>query len=424
MVVRREWLARAPWIVLLAFLVGSNRWMTWAAGIRYTAANDVLVYQTIASAAPSLPTSRLGSAYTERFVIHYLLGTIAKAIGAPLPVVYWLAWGFFLALIAIVIHLILSSLRLSAISYWLCMAALLLSPFIFRLYALVPGMIQDVLFMLGLSIVLLGLTRVNGSLVCIGLMIAVLARQTALPAALPIALWTFLGAGWRDRPMIKRALWTAAVTLTPFLVYAVVTAIARPFTFSFEPQIPQDTILPLLIRLPDHALDLVVHVLRIASPLLVTSTLLITSCILLWWSRRTTVPFEFWTSLLIAASVIGQPLLISSSFPGFERNESRISALGLPALVVALAFALQRLEGASANAFPKWVLVLIFCLIGVASLHPIFSIVGFGSTGRFFVLEACASTALASLLVATHVSAASASRSSFDRVRSSKVEPW
>ena len=66
-------------------------------------------------------------------------------------------------------------------------------------------------------------------------------------------------------------------------------------------------------------------------------------------------PVEFWCAVLIGASIIAQPLIISPHFPGFEANEQRLSALGLLPLCVALAYLLRDAEPSLRTA-PGWAL--------------------------------------------------------------------
>ena len=135
------------------------------------------------------------------------------------------------------------------------------------------------------------------------------------------------GTGWRDRPLARRIVSSTAVVLVAGGLYAAVSAISRPFSDGFQPEFPRDTILPLLGSLPGTFPKLAAHVLKVEVPLLMSSFVLLIVIAAFGISRRrlAVLPLEFWTFLLIAAAVVGQPLLISPDFPGLLSNEQRLS---------------------------------------------------------------------------------------------------
>ena len=111
-------------------------------------------------------------------------------------------------------------------------------------------------------------------------------------------------------------------------------------------------------------------------------------------------PVEFWCAVLIGASIIVQPLVISPHFPGFEANEQRLTALGLlPPLRRARLPASRRGELRCGRARPgRWARARPRSL--AASLHDKFTVVGPQGNGQFVALELLAAAVLGGSLAA------------------------
>ncbi|MDP8927704.1 MAG: hypothetical protein M3O70_03765 [Actinomycetota bacterium] len=108
-------------------------------------------YELLAASAPSFPSEPVGSAFSQRFAVHYATGLVSDLSGVRVTVAYWAVWGTCLALILLLMHVLLSRLRLSLFAYGLCAALVILNAFALRPYAIVPGMVQDLVFILGLA---------------------------------------------------------------------------------------------------------------------------------------------------------------------------------------------------------------------------------------------------------------------------------
>jgi hypothetical protein len=197
----------------------------------------------------------------------------------------------------------------------------------------------------------------------------------------------------------RRLLQIAVAVGTVLVVYAAVKASITSFTYSFAPSIPSDTVIPFAGH-PGTASAFATHLARIAAPLVLWTGALIGALIGLWRAGgRFRPPAEFWCAVLIGASIIVQPLIISPHFPGFEANEQRLSALGLLPLCVALAY-LLRDAGASLNEAPSWSLLTGAAALLAGSLHDRYTVVGPQGNGQFIALELLAAVALACTLIA------------------------
>jgi hypothetical protein len=287
-------------------------------------------------------------------------------------------------------------LRLGASATLLCVGLFALNPYVFRGDAIAPGPVDEA-FATGMAIVLWGLVAVRFAGVLAGSVVAILGRQSALLAIPASAVWLWAGEGWRSRPARERAIRALLPIGVVLVLYGVIKLSITSFTYSFAPSIPGDTVIP-VIGHPGSASALATHLARIAAPLVLWAGAVAgVFGGLVLAGARVRPPVEFWCALLIAASIIVQPLVISPHFPGFEANEQRLTALGLFPLCVGLAYLLRDATTSSRTA-PVWALVAGAGALGAASLHDKFTVVGPQGNGQFIALQLLAAAVLGASL--------------------------
>jgi hypothetical protein len=383
-------------LAMLAFGAATNQWYGWDQGIRATEALDTETYATIASAAPGFPDTEIGSAFTERFAVPWVLGSAGEVLGlgphTPFRVMFAL---FALVTVGLMVD-ICRRLGLGVPGTLLCVGLFALNPYVLRGDAIAPGPVDEA-FVIGTAIVIWGLVAVRFRGVLAGAAVSILSRQSALLAVPAAGVWLFAGAGWRSRPTRERLVAAAIPVALVLLLYGAIKLAIPSFTYSFAPSIPGDTVIP-VIGHPGGPAALATHLARIAAPLVVWAGAVAGVLAALWWSGgRPRPPVEFWCALLIGASIIVQPLIISPHFPGFEANEQRLTALGLFPLCVALAYLLRDLEPMTV---PVWALVAGATALMAASLHDRFTIIGPQTNGQFVALELLAAVALGATMAA------------------------
>jgi hypothetical protein len=386
----RSWL---PTIVVAvsvtAWFLGTQRWLTWDAGVRYLGEGDVLSYQVMAEAAPKLPSVTLGSAYTARFPVHYAIGLLARLTPLTVHETYGVGVAVCIGAIAWTAWLILGELAVPRPWRAVAVSLLCLDPYSFRYYVMAPGMVADLVFVTGLGLSILALLRRRPGLLLVGAVIASAARQTALVALPVMALWMLLeGRGKPRQPRWR--LVAAVVAVLPVVVWAMVSVVVHPFTKPFGPRIPQDTILPLLQQLPQSLPGLGTHVLRVAIPFVLPLVVLGVVTVR-DWRRGPRKRLHFWGLMALSAAIVIQPLGIGDTFPGFAYNEPRLSAIGLLPFVLALGV---RLSTIRFRLTPGWGTV-VATAIALASLHHVYTTVGPKSLAQFLVIQLVAAAAVA-----------------------------
>lgn len=127
-------------LAIAAVFAVTTRWLGWEEAIDLLGAGDAYSYQVMSAAAPGLPDTRIGSAYTDRYLPHWLIGAVAKGMALPLTSVYRLGWAAGFVGVLGVIHAILRTLDLPRWPRRLCLALVALNPYALRFYALAPGL--------------------------------------------------------------------------------------------------------------------------------------------------------------------------------------------------------------------------------------------------------------------------------------------
>lgn len=342
---------------------------------------DSVHYREMAAAAPDLPAHAIGSAYTGRFVPHYLVGLLADVSGLSLSEAYVV--GLTVVLVALIVTISALVVPASITAYVLYVGILVSSPYFIRPYIADPASFQDLVFVLGTAVCLFGLLRRRSGFVIGGLIVAILGRQTALLTAPVAAMWVMVDPPWRGASTRRRWLTaTGAVAVVAVLQQAVV-ATAAPFTVHFEPHIPDDTVLTRLDELPDVSGELVAHAARTFIPLAITLAVIIAG-IAVHRARSMPIRWAVWGSLLMAAAIVVQPLAIDPAFPGFASNEQRLSALALVPLAVTAGLLLAPLRLRPVSAVMPYALIALLVL---ASLHHTLSRVGPPDVATFVVLQ-------------------------------------
>jgi hypothetical protein len=396
----------------LALLVcATNRWMSWSGGIDYLTARDVGDYETIARAAPGLPSTDMPAHHAARFPVHWALGTVSALSGIPLHTTYRLALAAVVVLTLVVLHATLAP-RLGPGAYAVVLAVFVLNPYALRYDMLVPGMVADATFVLGITLALFGLIRHRAWAVVAGMALAATARETALVVAPVVAVWVLLAPGWRATPGRSRAALAGGVVVLVAGIVVTCGAVAKGFSAPALPGVFDSRAAVRGYSLPrvspatvdDYTVIgalasprvLAEHVVRVATPLLIVLTLVLAAGAQFHRERRGLRGLgpELWGALAIGAAIVVQPLLVSPAV--LADNETRLAALSLVPLAVALSLTLERL---GANRLTWRDAGVVAAVLAIGSLHHLYTVVGPSSAPQMPVLELAAGVAAGYVVV-------------------------
>ena len=249
---------------MLAFLAATNHWYGWDEGIRALEARDIHAYTRIAIAAPGFPNTDIGSAFSERFAFPWMLGSVGALFGSDPHTPFRVMVALFVIVTITLLVDICRRLRLGVPATLLCVGLFALNPYALRGYAIVPEPAAPA-FVAGIAIVMWSLVARRFAGVLAGAVVSILGRQTAILAMPAVAVWLYAGTGWRSRPSRERLLAAALPLGTVLALYAAIKLTVAPFTYSFAPSIPGETVLP-VVGHPGSPSELATHASRVAVP--------------------------------------------------------------------------------------------------------------------------------------------------------------
>jgi hypothetical protein len=336
-------------LLCCAFVLLTNRWLSYEEGISVMIADDTKSYMTLAQAAPTLPsatiTPKLASNHTMRLVPAWLVGASAHLLGTSEERMFLVLTLLVCAVIVWTFHHILTQLALTDAQYALCMALFVVNPYTFRYYLAVPAMVGDIVFVLGLAVTLLGLLQTRLFIVLLGGFVAVLGRQNAIVFLPAVLVWLWFGDGWREQKPTSRVITCillVAVIVVPYIILEKMTA---PFS---ERGLENEALTGIFLWLksPDSgkAKQFIEYMLRmnicLAMPL----------CIAFggWLAKRfvnkklgflSELPRNFWLALLIATALYGFAFLGGPAL--FMSGVTRYVSHTLLAVLVAFALFLR-----------------------------------------------------------------------------------
>jgi hypothetical protein len=389
-------------LALLGFIALTNRWVSYATALHQFNDSDSLSYRAMASAAPGLLHRRIPEWHAERFSVHYLIGSASKLFDVSLSTSYLVAVILVVIAICLVVVDVLGRLSARPPVVIALLALFLLNPYAVRPDLIEGSGIADLLFVLGIAIAVRGLVVYAPVSVVGGLLLATIARQTALPVALVATAAILLDGSWRLPLGRGRFPFAALCLLLPVATYLGIRAVAHGFSGP-SPRLHAMTLLGSTHRLG----TLAQHFTRSITGLLPIIALLIAS----WWIRRSAlragIPTDgpapggsrdprLYVCLAVGAAIVIQPFLLNPKWAAY--NEARLGILGLVPLIVALGIALTQGERLGAVWIRSSVGLGLLVLLALGSFHGE-AVIGASNRGERVALQVVVALAASAMLV-------------------------
>lgn len=203
--------------LLFLLLLATNRHYSFEESLKM-GQTDVRDYLTLSKEPPARWKS-IPFYHAQRFVVPYGLGLFSKGTGLPLEWAFRLAVALCLFSILLILFQLLTKMGISKNTKWAALLLLLFNPYFFRFYLAYPALVTDVVFILGLTLLLLGLGTGNGGALFIGAAVAGLGRQSALLLLPPFLFWIWKGRPWRCEPFRRKALFSLLVSAEVVAIY-------------------------------------------------------------------------------------------------------------------------------------------------------------------------------------------------------------
>ncbi len=373
-------------LLFLAFVLFTNVWLPWDAAIEYMLKQDVAPYVSITQAAPDFPVDKMAFHHAQRFFAPYALGLIAKATNLDFRLFYYAATLFLTVGLVGVSTRIFKTLGLTARNTIFWNALLIACPYFFRYYALVPGMLQGLLFNFGLAVVLLGLLRVNIRILITGAILAALARQTTLLIIPTLVVWMLTSKNWKNAFTLPlRLATTALIVLMIGLIYKgsgwIVTSFAKQ-------SVSSESISGLFVWLHSSLFsvrELAEYVLRVFLPFLVIaiSSLGFIELKVLKDLKKARYNNLAMMCFFMALCILAQPLLAGPIVAG--QSASRLSTHGLVPFVMGAAYLSKRSRWL--NRMSVFEFLGVLSLVFLLSLHHLYSTIGPKTSSQLVAMQ-------------------------------------
>ena len=393
----KTWAAFA-FFLALSFGLLTQRWMGFEQGSQFVVATSSPLYVEVARSAPVYPTS---APYyiAERALPHFGVGIAAKTLGISIEAAYLGTTTLLIFLILFAVYFALTGIGISAPITALLLSSILLNPYAFRYYLLALPMFTDLIFVLGLAVIVLGLFRDRFWLVMTGLLVAVLGRNTVLlilPGTL-LGIHAFMNP--RFRPMkIGSALVVTVLAVRLLEVYAL--TLGKPewseagLLFSMASWISS----------PDFSLSILAqHVLRSFLPILIPLAFLFGTTSLEATGKK------FKTQRVLALVLIVVGILVAALLPNpaiQQNSQGRFSAYAIVVMTLLIGWIWKGTAVETSDASEKgseikirqglWLVLGV--TLGAASLHHMYTVVGPINVADFgmFHVAACEMLAIVS----------------------------
>ena len=348
--------------MLLLALGLTNRWLSVEQAVQLEQATDIRSYLQIAALAPALPPAdaHLISHHAQRFLLPYVVGTVAFYAHLSPQLVFR---GAVLVLIVVILRLawrIFQHLQLPVPDGLLCLSLFILHPYALRYYLAIPAMANDLLFVVGLLLLIHSLFRGRLGLALAAVVIGTIAKQTML-LLLPVAAWWILfHRPWNSLPLSRRLVALSLIILPALACYEVTAWVARGFAAESLGAIPLLTGLLRWCRSDFNAPFLANFLFRGLLPFLFPLSIM---CAVLL-KRRPALPPEFYFLIAVALSCCVQPLLSGPVVCGHAIL--RLNALACLPVLAALGLLLRE---AKLPPLSSPALLLCGSFIALGSLH-------------------------------------------------------
>jgi hypothetical protein len=309
--------------------------------------SDVIDYMTVANSPTIASLADLSLTHAmhrlERWPLHFLMGAMSREIGIDV----WDLERVFVILAMAIILFLVNSLRAGLWQKLALFKLLIFSPYTFRQYYAVPGMLSDCLFYVSIIGLAVGMWSARWRLILISLCCACFVRQTGVLLLPILAIYCFV-----EKVDLKKSLVAMALGLCSFLL----SKLAGHLVFTSVPEgyVAMHTLgIFFWIQQSPQWIDLIDFLGRYSLMLMSLSPILLLANRL---SKRD------WMYVAFFFFLHTQPILAGPSVSG--SNVDRLAIYGLPFLALLL------IDGSNQAKLVGIFIALVF----VESLLPNFSI--------------------------------------------------
>ena len=176
---------------LILFLLLTNQYFNYYESLIFGGA-DGESYINISKSFPGLPEKNIPPIHSERFLFYYILGFISKLLNIDIYNLYRFFVFTFLALINFFLILLFKKKKINLSLILILLSLINLNPYISRFYIAVPSLLNDLIFIFGLTLFLYSIEVNKTKILITSLIILFFSRQTSIAIVLALILTKFI----------------------------------------------------------------------------------------------------------------------------------------------------------------------------------------------------------------------------------------
>lgn len=355
---------------LCLFLLITNNILDFDNRITSIAASDTYDYVKIAESFPHLPSGKIVYHRAQRFVFPFLMGMVAYITGTSCEIIFRVATISLFFLIVFLFHKITKTLNLSFSTYLISISLFVFSPYTFRNHISYPGLVIDLAFVLGLTILFLGLQKCKFSTVIVGVVIMTLGRQTAFLCIPGIIFYFFSCEKWSNYSNKTKIIQSLIITFCIVSLYEITGKIASSFALESWNFLHIFGIFYWFVA-DFNLIKLLQFIIRFIFTFILPASIVFGIISLKNFKIKQHLSYLL-PYILFIVLICSQPLLGGPDITG--ANVQRLSALSYVPLIIAFALFLEK------NRFfeivPPFWLALLEVAIVISSFHHILTFLG------------------------------------------------
>lgn len=192
---------------------------------------DAQCYLSIAKSSPRLPENAMLYHYAQRLAVPYTIGAIARIVPVRIETLFVVLVYCSILAITAAWFALTSRCHIEMRLSFLMFAVFVFNPYSFRYYLIYPGMVMDLVFVVGVCLLSLGIVSNRLLLVYLGLVVTALVRQTALLLLPGLVVYLVLKHGSSLlRHFSFTVKWVVVPVLLTIVIYAVTSLVATNFS--------------------------------------------------------------------------------------------------------------------------------------------------------------------------------------------------
>ena len=179
------------YVILILFLSLTNQYFSYDQSLIF-GGYDGKSYINISDNFPNITDHKTPVIHSERFFFYYIFGFISKSLNLDIYNVYRFFVFCILVLINFFLILIFKSRKVDLNTTLIFLSLINLNPYISRFYIAVPTIINDLIFIFGLTLFVYSLENNKTKILISSLIILFFSRQTSIAIILSLILTKFI----------------------------------------------------------------------------------------------------------------------------------------------------------------------------------------------------------------------------------------